>query len=225
MSKPRPHSGSDQRGRVLIIYASAQEHARVIANAVAARIRAHGIVAEVGDAACSMMPPPQDYDAVVLGVPIELGPANLRITSYIDEHREALCAVPAALFTISTSGAARDQDPGGFLAQFVRATRWQPDFAAAFAGGEPLPREGWLVRLIGRGRDWQQIEAVRTDWVDVDRFADRIATELARAAVSAERTEPRIADEPVAMPHATDQELSRFESEGGPPGAAPVARR
>lgn len=252
MPKPNPHSGSDQRGRVLIVYASPQGHARAIANAIAARIRGHGIVAEIGDATCGVMPPPQDYDAVVLGTPVDFRPGTKRLASYIAEHRKALSEVPAALFTISTSGAPRDQDPGGFLAQFVRATGWQPDFAAAFAGGEPLPREGWLVRLIGHERAAQPIGALPTDWIDVDRFADKVATELARASVSAERTEPHVADasstavataidmakrrardarkrgaatQQTAMPHATDQELSRFESEGGSAEGAPERAR
>jgi menaquinone-dependent protoporphyrinogen IX oxidase len=191
MAQPNAHSGSDdQRGRVLIVYASAQDHAGVIANAIAARIRSHGIRVEVGDASCGTMPPPQDYDAVVLGSPVGFGPKTQLIARYVGHYRYALAEVPAALFTVSTSGTVRDCDPGGFLAELVRATGWQPDFAAAFAGGEPLPREGWIGRLIGYERTAQQIEALCTDWIGVDQFADKIATELARAAVNAERTEP-----------------------------------
>ena len=180
---------SDQRGRVLVVYASGQEHAGVIANAIAARIRSHGLRAEVGDASCGMMPPPEDYDAVVLGSPVGFGPKTRLIAGYIRDHRDALAEVPAALFTVSASGTVRDCDPGGFLAELVRSTGWQPDFAAAFAGGEPLPRSGWIGRLVGYERTAQQVKALCTDWTDVDQFADTIATELARAAVGADRTE------------------------------------
>jgi menaquinone-dependent protoporphyrinogen IX oxidase len=174
----------------LVLYASAQQHVDAIANAIAVRIRAHGIRAEVGDASRGTMPPPQDYDAVVLGSPVGFGSKTQLIASYIRHHRKALAEVPAALFTVSASGTVRDCDPGGFLADLVRSTGWQPSFAAAFAGGEPLPREGWIGRLIGYERTTKQFKALCTDWTDVDRFADQIATELARVAVSAERTEP-----------------------------------
>ena len=190
MAQYAPHGDSDHRGRVLIVYASEQEHAAVIANAIAMRIRSHGLRAEVGDASSGMMPPPQDYDAVVLGSPAVVGSKTRLIERYIQHYRDALAEVPAALFTVSASGTVRDCDPDGFLAELARSTGWQPDFAAAFAGGEPLPRQGWIGRLIGYERTALQIKALCTDWTDVDQFADKIATELARAAVSAERTEP-----------------------------------
>lgn len=190
MAQPATNGDSDHRGRVLVLYASGQEHGGVIANAIAARIRSHGLGAEVGDASCGTMPPPQDYDAVVLGSPVGFGSKTRLIESYIRHHRDALAEVPTALFTVSASGSVRDCDPGGFLAEIVRSTGWQPDFAAAFAGGEPLPRQGWIGRLVGYGRSAQQVQALCTDWTDVDQFADKIATELAHAAVSAERTEP-----------------------------------
>lgn len=190
MAQQTANADSDQRGRVLVVYASGQAHAGVVADAIAARIRSHGLCAEVGDASCGMMPPPQDYDAVVLGSPVGFGSKTRLIESYIRHHRDALAEVPAALFTVSVSGTVRDCDPGGFLAELVRSTGWQPDFAAAFAGGEPLPRAGWIGRLVGYERSAQQVKALCTDWTDVDHFADKIATELAHAAVSAERTEP-----------------------------------
>lgn len=187
---------NDQRGRVFVVYAGGHQHAGVIANAIAFRIRSHGLHAEVGDASCGTMPPPEDYDAVVLGSPVGFGHDTRLIASYIRDHRDALADVPAALFTVSTSGSVRDYDPGGFLAELVRSTGWQPDFAAAFAGGEPLPRQGWIGRLVGYERSAHDIKALCTDWTDVDQFADKIATALARAAVTAERTEPHASPSP-----------------------------
>lgn len=179
---PEPASSpSDQRGRVLILHASAHDHTLLIANAIAGRIRAHGIVAEIGDARSGVMPPPEDYDAVVVGVPAMVGTRG-PIAIYVRDHRDALAEVATAVFTVSVSGNPREGDPYGALADFVRVTGWHPALAAAFAGGEPLPRDGWLVRLIGHERTPAEIAALRTDWIDVDHFADTIAIELARGA-------------------------------------------
>ena len=138
------------------------------------------------------MPPPQDYDVVILGLPMTFGHDSDLIATYIEEHRQPLSEVPSALFTVSRSGTLRDHDPGGFLEQFLSDVAWQPDIAAAFAGGEPFPREGVLLRLAAWIRNFgtpPEPAAVRTDWTDVQRFADAIAIELANAAVTAGRSE------------------------------------
>jgi len=190
---PPRDSDSDHRGRILILYATREHHIDVIADALAVRLRRHGLTVEIGDAATGMMPPPQDYDVVILGLPMTFGHESDLVATYIDENRGALSDLPSALFTVSKSGTLRDHDPGGFLERFLRRVAWQPDIAAAFAGGEPFPREGVLLRLttwMGYPGAPQEGAASRTNWTDVQRFADAIAIELASAAVTAERSEP-----------------------------------
>lgn len=197
MTPTRPRglqvSGSDHRGRILLVYAAKQPHTSVIADALSTRLRRHGFAVEIGDASAGTMPPPQDYDVVILGSPMSFSHESELIARYIEHHREALATVPSALFTVSSAGTLRDHDPGGFLEKFLRTVQWQPTVAAAFAGGEPFPREG-LMLWLARRREHQGISqthhAFRTDWIDVERFADAVAIELAGAAVTAERTEP-----------------------------------
>jgi menaquinone-dependent protoporphyrinogen IX oxidase len=197
MAKPRAHAGSEQRGRILLVYATAQHHTEEIADAIAARLRVHGFVVELGDARCGGMPPPEDYDGVILGAPAGFGADTRLIATYIHHNRDGLAGVPAALFTVSTSGLVRDIDPGGFLEQFLADVDWCPDLAVAFAGGEPFPREGRLVRFARRSgyapRD-RPLQPLRTDWADVRAFADEVAASVATAAVTAERTEPHVTD-------------------------------
>ncbi len=117
------------------------------------------------------------------------------IATYIEQNRSALDEIPSALFTVSASGALRDHDPGGFLEEFRDAVAWEPDLAAAFAGGEPFPRSGQmlgLARVMAR-QGVRGAASHRTDWTDVRSFADAIASELATAATVAERTEPHTA--------------------------------
>ena len=182
-------SSADHRGRILVLYAARQPHTAVIVDALATRLRRHGFTVEIGDASVGMMPPPQDYDVVVLGAPMTFDPEAALMAQYIKDHREALAEIPSALFTVSSSGLLRDHDPGGFLEKFLGAVQWQPAIAAAFAGGEPFPREG-LMLLLARGRERQGIHAgsraFETNWSDVEHFADTIAIELAGAAVAGE---------------------------------------
>jgi menaquinone-dependent protoporphyrinogen IX oxidase len=189
-SDPQP-ADTDQRGRVLVVYAAREPHTAAIANVLAVRLRGHGFTVELGDAATGMMPPPEDYDVVIVGLPMHFGPESDLIATYIDQNRRALSDVPTALFTVSSSGTVRDHDPGGFLEQFLRSVTWLPDLAAAFAGGAPFPREGVLQRLAAwTGDGGPSRAALRTDWTNVEGFADAIATELASAAVLADRSEP-----------------------------------
>lgn len=176
--------GSDQCGRILIVRATRERHTCAIAEALALRLRSHGLTVETGDATTGMMPPPEDYDVVVLGLTMSLGRESELIATYIEQNRTGLCDVPSALFTVSTSGKIRDHDPGGFLERFMNSVAWMPDIAAAFAGGEPFPREGVMMRLathMGYTRAGREGVTFRTDWAGVDRFADEIATELASA--------------------------------------------
>lgn len=185
--------GSDHRGRILLVYAARQPHTSVIADALATRLRRHGFGVEIGDASAGTMPPPQDYDVVILGSPMSFSHESDLIANYIDHYREALADLPSALFTVSGAGTLRDHDPGGFLEQFLRTVRWQPTVAAAFAGGEPFPREGLMLSFARQRKHrgiLQDPLAFRTDWIDVERFADAVAIELAGAAITAERTEP-----------------------------------
>jgi len=186
----RTEPDPDRRGRILLAYAATQDHTRLIAETVALRLRSHGYTVEIGDAT-SCMPPPEDYDAVVLG--FDLGSQTGPILRYVDDNRAGLAQVPTALFTVSMTGTERDVAPGGSLETFLRSARWRPDFAAAFAGGSPFPREGVLVRFVrrlGYMPPEVPLDAISTDWTDIDRFGDAVAIAVANIAVTAERTEP-----------------------------------
>ena len=192
----REDLAANRHGRLLIVYATREQQTYLIADALAVRLRRHGFAVEIDDAATGTMPAPNDYDVVILGLPMTFGDESDLVATYIEKNRAALSGMPAALFTVSKSGTLRDHDPGGFLEQFLRSVAWQPHVAAAFAGGEPFPREGVLMSLA----TWtgspgtSEGAAYRTNWTDVQRFADAIAIELASAAVTPDRSEPRSAE-------------------------------
>lgn len=187
-----PHE-ADHRGRILILHATQECHTCAIADALALRLRSHGFAVEIGDACAGTMPPPEDYDVVIFGLPMTFGRESALIAKYIELNRAGLATVPSALFTVSRSGTIRDHDPGGFLQQFLRSVGWQPALAAAFAGGEPFPRAGVMLMLAtwmgypGAPQDGGGV--LRTSWIDVQSFADAVAADLANDAVSAARSE------------------------------------
>ncbi len=185
--------GSDQRGRILILFATRQDHTRLIADALARRLRSHGFTVEIGDTNAGVMPPPQDYDVVTIGAPMISGHESRQLGDYVATHRDALERIPSAMFLVSESGEPQDHAPTVVLEQCRHVFGWQPGLAAAFAGGVPAPRDGILSRLarwLGYRGGSRLGGAHPTDWHDVERFADAIATELAGAAITAGRTEP-----------------------------------
>lgn len=184
---PTRAGGTTRRGRVLLGYAALHGQPSVIADAVARRLRAHGHVVEAGDPCVAPMPPPEDYDCIVLGLPVGFGPPRRSIARYIIDHRAGLAELPVALFIVS---ARHEGDAGEFLAEFLRWLDWQPDRAAAFVAERPFARGSlrtYLARVVGSLR--RASPPPSTDWAAVARFADAIAADLAALPLLAPRFE------------------------------------
>ena len=133
-----------------------------IANAVAARLRIHGHIAVVDD---ELPPNPEDFSAVVLGC------ANLdghvrALADYAARNRAGLSRVATALFF---DGGLSDVDA------VLAHVHWRPDLVVAL--DEPADaRHGamvrWMLHAVGRRHP---------NAVAIKRFADAVATGLARA--------------------------------------------
>ncbi len=176
MSSSSVQTGSHRRGRVLVLYAAAVEHTRTNATAIAARIRSHGMIVDVVDAAATSMPSPRDYDALVLGMPAGFDAHTALIESYIDHHRSLLATIPTAVFV--ATGDAND----GFLAELERRLEWRPDVVAAIGDGAVRRSSGWLGRVLAAQRQWRELRELGIDSSAADQLADRIAARVAGAA-------------------------------------------
>ena len=172
--------------RILVAYASHYGQTRKIARRVAEHLRAQGHHVEVADALAGRhaVPPPADYDAVVLGSRVENGRHAAEIRDYLREHRAGLREIPTAFFSCSMSAANRsdDRDPQGYLRKLFGEVGWQPTLAAAFAGGLPYRKYRWFMRLIMKQisrRAGHPTDTTRdhemTDWNAVGQFADDLA--------------------------------------------------
>jgi menaquinone-dependent protoporphyrinogen oxidase len=128
--------------RILIAYACHFGRTRVIAEQLAERLRARGHEVELANGRHGWLPPPQDYDAVILGSRYERWHHAREIEAYVREYRDALEQMPTGFFSVSFAAAVpfARPDPGGHVAQLVHACAWLPDHTACFGRiGTPQP--------------------------------------------------------------------------------------
>jgi menaquinone-dependent protoporphyrinogen oxidase len=172
--------------RILVLYASHYGQTRAIAQRLAALLIGRGHDVDVVDAKLGLRhsPPPDAYDAVVLGSRVELGHHADDITAYVLAHLEKLEHKPTAFFSVSMAAAkpSAGPDPNGYMRTLFEDLKWKPRCFAAFAGGLPYRKYGWIMRFImkrisrsaGHTTDTSRDHEL-TDWNSVDRFADTIA--------------------------------------------------
>jgi flavodoxin len=87
-------------GRALLVYATRHGSTRDVAEAVADELRARFSEVDVSEARSA--PPPDGYDAVVLGAPMIMG-WHRKAKKYVKRHRDQLAGVPFALFVTAAS--------------------------------------------------------------------------------------------------------------------------
>jgi len=169
---------------ILMLFASHFGQTRAIANTIAEDLRSAGHGVDLVDARRTDVPPPEDYDVVVLGSRVELGRHAGAIRSFIAMHRDALCEMPAAFFSVSMAAAhpGASADPNGYMTSLFEDSAWRPELSAAFAGALPYRKYGFLTRFImkrisrsaGHTTDTSRDHEF-TDWKRVHAFAARIA--------------------------------------------------
>ena len=167
--------------RLLVLYASHYGQTRAIALRIAERLREHGAHVDMFDARFTQqVPPPDGFDAVILGSRIELGRHAPCIVEYMRTHREALERMPTCFFSVSMAAASGTSiDPNGYLGVLFDKLGWRPTRTIAFAGALPYRKYNWLTRFIlkrisraaGRTTDTTKNHEF-TDWDAVAAFAD-----------------------------------------------------
>jgi menaquinone-dependent protoporphyrinogen oxidase len=135
--------------RILVAYACYYGRARAIADELATRLSARGHEVEVANAREGRLPPPQDYDAVILGSRVEHGHHAREILDYVRQWRDELDHMPTAFFSVSLAACVpfATVDPGGHLAQLVHDAGWLPDHTASF-GRFGTPQAWKLADLV-----------------------------------------------------------------------------
>lgn len=172
--------------RFLIVYASHFGQTRKIAYRLAERLRASRVhevdVCNVCDGA-PCLPPPEDYDVVVLGSRIEYGRHAAPLLAWARANLDALRTMPSAFFSVSTAAAhpGASADPNGYLEATFEDLGWHPTQAIAFGGALPYRRYGLVMRFVmkqiarsaGHTTDTSRDHDL-TDWPAVDRWAEAV---------------------------------------------------
>lgn len=179
--------------RILIVFASAYGQTRRIAEALAARLGELGHGVELADARTAGIPPPEDYDAVMIGSRVQLGRHASEVVEYVVGNRRALAQMPTAFFSVSMAAATHNvgPDPEGYMNTLFAATSWQPVRFTAFAGGLPYRKYSPLLRLVmkwisrraGHTTDTSRDHEF-TDWTAVKRFAEDFAHDVIAAGMN-----------------------------------------
>ena len=171
--------------RVLILYASHFGQTRKIAYRLADRLRDghHEVdVVNIRDGVRAL-PPPEDYDVVVLGSRVEIGRHASDLIAWMRAHLDALREMPTAVFSVSAAAARSGAgvDPSGYLETMFEQLSWHPTCAVALAGALPYRKYGLILRLVmkriarsaGHTTDTSRNHEL-TSWPAVDRFADQV---------------------------------------------------
>jgi menaquinone-dependent protoporphyrinogen oxidase len=191
--------------RILVVFASSNGQTHRIADAIAAHLRDAGHGVELADAFAGGVPPPEDYDAVVVGSRVHMGRHANEIVEYVVANRYALSRIPSAFFSVSmaAAGDGRGPDPEGYMEALFGAAAWRPDRFAAFAGGLPYRRYSPLMRMImkwiskraGHTTDTSRNHEF-TNWDHVKRFAQDFSHDVIAFGMNTE-------DPPTTIPFST----------------------
>lgn len=172
------------QSRILVVFHTSEGQTAKIAERIADRLRATGADVEVHDA--DRAPGPAGFDAVVLGDSIHMQHHSKAIRAYSKAHAEAIAAMPSALFQVSMTSAAHDdehdREAHRYVAELLQEANLNPDVVGLFAGALAYTRYGWIKRRVMQkiaASEGQPTDADHdvefTDWDDVDHFADDIA--------------------------------------------------
>lgn len=118
----------DHEDRVLVVDGDASG-TRSISHALARELERDGMRVEQANVQLCA-PPPQDYDAVVIGTTVRFGRLPRALLEYISVQRAALSRMPAFLYVVGRLD----------IERFARTTGWRPTRVI------DMPRGPWLAR-------------------------------------------------------------------------------
>lgn len=179
--------------RILVLYGTSEGQTAKVARALAARLSADGLDADVDDVTFGD-PSPAPYDGVVVAASLHAGSYQKAVGKWLRAHVSELGKRPTAFVSVclaclSTDARARDE-ARAIPERYVGTFGWQPMMIKVVAGALPYTKYNfftrWMMKRItaaaggdtDTSRDYEY-----TDWPDLRAFADRFA-----ALVSARRT-------------------------------------
>ena len=109
--------------RVLIAYGTSEGQTGRIAECLANVIRSHGHEAFPVNVERASAPPPDGYEAVIVGGSIHMGRHERSVVHYVRRNRGALESLPSAFFSVSLAAHDNSDDEAGGDEQTQRQQR------------------------------------------------------------------------------------------------------
>jgi menaquinone-dependent protoporphyrinogen oxidase len=175
--------------RILVIYGTAYGQTERIARRIVDRLtsRGHGVCMHKGDSLPKHLRL-DDYDEVVLAASVIRGRHQRYIRDFARRHHEQLNRTRSAFVSVSGTAQGSREEARQYIDEFVQQTGWNPRFPASFAGSMAYTQYGpllrWITKVMSKRRGGPtdtSRDHEFTDWVAVDRFAERLSKALPRS--------------------------------------------
>lgn len=168
--------------KILVVFESFEGHTGKIARAVADRLLASNVNADVLDATVRPIElNPTRYDAVIVAAPVHQRHHPDTILNFILAHSEDLAARPTALISVSLAAAFPDgkADARSYVETLVKDCKWQPTMVHLAAGAlrnseYDFFQEQIIRHVVLRDRAPDQVVGDQefTDWDALGSFVD-----------------------------------------------------
>ena len=177
---------------VLVAYATGEGQTATVAERIGSVLEELGLdpttvrLSEAPDVAEPSELDVADFDAVLVGGPVNNRRHRPEVYAFVERNREALAARPSAFFQLSLASIVpwrwAREGAMDYVDSLVEETGWHPDRIGLFAGAVKYTQydrwERLLFRLVSAvttgdtdtSRDYEY-----TDWVAVERFAAEFA--------------------------------------------------
>jgi menaquinone-dependent protoporphyrinogen oxidase len=192
--------------RVAVFFATQEGHTREIANRLMLDLRKGGFDVDLHDVRHALTFDLKEYSAAVLAASVHRGNHEKEMIRFVRDHRAELGHMPTAFISVSLSevGAERREatpaehiqfvaDVEMMMDKFFAQTEWHPTFVKPVAGALTYSEYNFFIRYImkriarkqGAGTDTSR-DYDYTNWIELDKFVENLATEIRIAAVTAD---------------------------------------
>lgn len=176
--------------KLLIIYATVDGQAELIARRIAQTASRSGVEAAVRNVRDKPAADLTRCGSVIIVASVRYGRHSRAITRFVRANRERLASLPSALVSVSGSAvdAATRPEAEQYVHDFLRITGWTPAEQLLIGGAVKFTKYNFLIRLITRrafAAKGVTIDSRRdhdfTDWQAVERFAEDFVARRALA--------------------------------------------
>jgi len=178
---------------ILVLYATHQGQTQRIAEHMADSVRAHGLLADVVNAAHIPEGLSLDvYSAAIVAASVHLGRHEKEIVRFVKDHVKDLERIPTAFLSVSLSEAGAEDatappenraraaaDATRMIDAFLAETGWHPSSIKAVAGALLYTKYNFLLRFVMKrishqagGTTDTSKDHEYTDWGALDKLVD-----------------------------------------------------